>query len=82
MYTSTSNIYNKHMNLSKRIQIEQYLMEHKTMECVCQVFDYLKDTLGYDMFYDLFKCILTDNGYEFSNPEYIENNDYEILKLL
>ncbi len=57
-----------------------FKMEHKTMECVSKVFDYLKDTLGYDMFYDLFKCILTDNGSEFSNPDYIENNGSEVLK--
>lgn len=57
-----------------------FKMEHKTMECVCEVFDYLKDSLGYDMFYELFKCILTDNGSEFSNPEYIEDNGCEIRK--
>lgn len=57
-----------------------FKMEHKTMECVSKIFDYLKDTLGYDMFYDLFKCILTDNGSEFSNPEYIEDNGSEVLK--
>ena len=45
-----------------------------------KVFDYLKDTLEYDMFYDLFKCILTDNGSEFSNPEYIEDNGSEVLR--
>lgn len=32
------------------------------------------------MFYDLFKCILTDNGSEFSNPEYIEDNGSEVLR--
>lgn len=57
-----------------------FKMEHKTMECVSKVFDYLKDTLGNDMFYDLFKCILTDNGNEFANPEHIENNGGEVLK--
>ena len=57
-----------------------FKMEHKTIECVSKVFDYLKDTLGYDMFYDLFKCILTDNGTEFSNPEYIEDNGSEATK--
>ncbi len=57
-----------------------FKMEHKNVECVSKVFDYLKDTLGYDMFCDLFKCILTDNGVEFSNPEYIEDNGFESLK--
>lgn len=57
-----------------------FKMEHKSVECVSEIFDYLKDTLGYDMFYDLFKCILTDNGVEFSNPDYIEDNGFEALK--
>ena len=57
-----------------------FKMEHKTMECISKVFDYLKNSLGYDMFYDLFKCILTDNSSEFFNPEYIEDNGSEILK--
>ncbi len=57
-----------------------FKMEHKTSECVSKVFDYLKDTLGNDIFYDLFKCILTDNGLEFSNPEHIENNGLNIPK--
>lgn len=50
------------------------------MECVSKVFDYLKDTLGYDMFYDLFKYILADNRVEFSNTKYIEDNDSKVLK--
>lgn len=57
-----------------------FKMEHKSMECVCKVFDYLKDTLGNDVFYDLFKCILTDNGSEFFNPEHIEDNGIDIPK--
>ena len=57
-----------------------FKMEHKTMECVSKVFDYLKDSLGYDMFYNLFKCILTDNGGEFYNPEHIEDNGPDVLK--
>lgn len=57
-----------------------FKMEHKTSKCVCEVFDYLKDSLGNDLFYHLFKCILTDNGSEFSNPKHIEDNGSEILK--
>ena len=34
---STSNIYNKHMNLSKRIQIEQYLNEGKTISEISEL---------------------------------------------
>ena len=55
-------------------------MEHKTSECVSKVFSYLKDSLGNDIFEDLFKCILTDNGCEFSNPEFIEDNGIDIPK--
>lgn len=51
-----------------------FKMENKTSKCVSEVFDYLKDTLGLDLFEELFKCILTDNGTEFSNPDHIEDN--------
>lgn len=57
-----------------------FKLSHKTSDCVCEVFDYLKDALGNDKFYEMFPCILTDNGTEFSNPDYIENNGSEILK--
>lgn len=57
-----------------------FKMEHKTSECVCKVFDYLKDTLGIDMYIKLFQCILTDNGSEFSNPDYIEDNGIYLPK--
>lgn len=57
-----------------------FKMEHKTMECVSKVFDYLKDALGYVQFHELFQCILTDNGSEFSNPEWIEKNGSEVEK--
>ena len=50
------------------------------MEWVSEVLDYLKDSLVNDIFYDLFKYILTDNGNEFSNSEHIEDNGPDILK--
>lgn len=51
-----------------------FKMEEKTSENVSKVFDYLKDELGYVLFYEMFPVILTDNGSEFKNPDYIENN--------
>ena len=51
-----------------------FKLEHKTMECVDNVFNYLKDTLRLDLFSELFQIILTDNGSEFFNPDYIEYN--------
>ena len=53
-----------------------FKMDHKTVECVNKVFDYLKKALGHYLFYELFQVILTDNGVEFSDPESIESNDY------
>lgn len=57
-----------------------FKLEHKTSECVSKAFQYIKDSLGNDVFFDLFKCILTDNGVEFSNPDFIEDNGSEIPK--
>lgn len=51
-----------------------FKMESKTMEEVCRVIGDLKDDLGMDVFYEIFPLILTDNGSEFFNPEYIEDN--------
>lgn len=51
-----------------------FKMPSKSVKCVSEVFQYLKENLGLDMFSDLFKCILTDNGSEFTDPEFIEDN--------
>lgn len=53
-----------------------FKMKHKTIECVNEVFDYLKCALEIDLFYELFSVILTDNGSEFYDPEHIEKNIY------
>lgn len=51
-----------------------FKMPKKTIECVCNVFDFLKETLGTKLFSELFQIILTDNGTEFFDPDYIEDN--------
>lgn len=51
-----------------------FKISEKTMSCVNEVFDYLKDELGTKLFCELFQIILTDNGSEFFDPDYIEYN--------
>ncbi len=54
-------------------------MPFKTIECVSHVFDFLKDILGNE-FYNLFQIILTDNGSEFYDPDYIEKDNLGIVR--
>lgn len=54
-----------------------FLLPYKKREYVNKTFDYLKNLLGKELFTHLFKIILTDNGTEFSDPEYIEQFDGE-----
>ena len=49
-----------------------FLIEEHTSQAVCEVFDYLELTLTPQGFKELFPIIVTDNGSEFSNPEYLE----------
>ena len=49
-----------------------YLLNKKTVECVAEVFEIIKDTLGTEKFKKAFEVILTDNGSEFFNPMSIE----------
>lgn len=51
-----------------------FKLENKTTESVNKMLDYLKDTLGLELFSKLFQIILTDNGAEFFDPDYIEYN--------
>lgn len=51
-----------------------FKLDNKTMDSVNKTFDYLKDTLGLELFSNLFQIILTDNGSEFFDPNYIEYN--------
>lgn len=49
-----------------------FLLENQNVKCVLEVFDYLKNLLGKDLFKKLFRIILTDNGSEFFDPDNIE----------
>lgn len=49
-----------------------YIMEEKKAESVVSVFDKLEALLGIDTFKQLFPCLLTDNGTEFSDVLRIE----------
>ena len=72
---NTCNVYQKHLDLKKRIKIE-----NKEADTVNKVFKNLKDLLGYEKFHELFPIILTDNGVEFSKPDDIEFNGYHVYK--
>ena len=58
-----------------------YVLDRKTKENVCKVFDNLKSLLGIDIYKKLFPVILTDRGTEFCDPTRIELdlNSGEIL---
>lgn len=49
-----------------------FLRDSNTSQSVIDVFDYLTDLLGLQLFRKLFPVILTDNGSEFSNPSRLE----------
>lgn len=49
-----------------------YIRDANTSKSVIDVFNYLYEHLGQDIFKKLFPVILTDNGSEFSNPSAIE----------
>lgn len=51
-----------------------YLMDDKTMECVEEAFNKIKEILGIELFKKVFEVILTDNGSEFFNPMGIEKD--------
>ena len=46
---STSNVYQKHMNLSKRIQIEQYLNEGKSISEISELINKSRNTIYYEI---------------------------------
>ena len=48
-------------------------MREKTQECVAKVFDSLTQSLGIEVFHELFPVILTDNGVEFQDPVRLES---------
>lgn len=51
-----------------------FLLKDKTSNSVLNVFNWLESILGNDLFKKIFPVILTDNGYEFSNPLSLEFN--------
>jgi IS30 family transposase len=52
-----------------------FLREANTARSVSEIFNMLKEKLGYEHFTELFPAILTDNGSEFSNPSAIETDE-------
>ena len=49
-----------------------FLREHNDSKSVIDVFNFLFNLLGSDLFMQIFKVCLTDNGSEFSNPKALE----------
>lgn len=49
-----------------------FLIDTKEMKNTVATFDWLEETLGSEMFRELFLVILTDNGCEFADPELFE----------
>lgn len=49
-----------------------FIRDHNDAQGVIDIFNHLQKNLGIAKFKDLFVCILTDNGSEFSNPIEIE----------
>ena len=49
-----------------------YLLKNQRQKQVCEVFDNLEATLGYETFTKLFPIVLTDNGSEFKDPKALE----------
>ncbi|MBR6402031.1 MAG: IS30 family transposase [Eubacterium sp.] len=49
-----------------------FLLEEHTSQAVCEVFDYLELLLTPEIFRELFPIIVTDNGTEFSDSDYLE----------
>lgn len=51
-----------------------FLLDEHTAQNVGDTFDFLEMRLGTDLFRKAFLLVLTDNGSEFSNPEYLEHS--------
>ena len=52
-----------------------FIIPDKTPQSVIKVFNKLTNILGIDTFQNIFACILTDNGSEFSKPNELEKNE-------
>jgi IS30 family transposase len=51
-----------------------FIRNNNTAKSVTEIFDWLYEVLGHDVFTSLFQVILTDRGSEFTNPLAIEFN--------
>ena len=51
-----------------------FIRDNNTAKSVTQIFDWLYEQLGHEVFTSLFQVILTDRGSEFTNPLAIEFN--------
>ncbi len=49
-----------------------FLIDSQTIQCVSKVFEWIRDTIGIEEYKRIFEIILTDNGHEFFDPEYLE----------
>ena len=56
---------------NEKLMLMFLINKYKPSE-VTKVFNWLKNTLGNDLYKSLFEVVLTDNGWEFSLPEDIE----------
>jgi len=57
-----------------------FLLESKTQEEVEKVFNDLTESLGVELFHQIFPIILTDGGSEFQNPKLLENTTEGVLR--
>lgn len=53
-----------------------FIMDEHTSACVIYTLDKLEETLGYDLFSQVFPIILTDNGHEFMDIDSMERSIY------
>lgn len=60
-----------------------FIRDDNTAKSVTEIFEWLYDRLGHEIFTRLFQVILTDRGSEFTNPLTIEfNKDNERRTLI
>lgn len=56
-----------------------YLLDEQSTECVSKRINWIKETLGKELYGRIFKCILTDNGKEFYDVDTMEQFNNEKL---
>ena len=57
-----------------------FKLTDKTSNAVTEIFKKIKQELGYELFHKYFAIVLTDNGTEFSNPDFIEDNGPDVKR--